>query len=157
MDGSAKSQNGLSLNDCLEKGPICNTDLLKILLRCRKYRVCIMGDITKMFLNVEIAEEYRDFLRFIWRDFDTEAPPKHYRFSKVAFGILDSAFLAQSTVLLHADREKHKHPRVYQCMIEEHWMDDLCTGANSIDESVELIEEIDHVMKKASFHFRNWI
>ena len=157
MDGSAKSQNGLSLNDCLEKGPNCNTDLLKILVRCRKYHVCIMGDITKMFLNVEIAEEYRDFLRFIWRDFDTESPPKHYRFSKVAFGILDSAFLAQSTVLLHADREKKKHPRVYQCMIEERWMDDLCTGADTVDEAVELIEEIDHVMKKASFHFRKWI
>ena len=157
MDGSAKSQNGLSLNDCLEKGPNCNTDLLKILLRCRKYAVCIMGDIAKMFLNVEIAEEYRDFLRFIWRDFNTEAAPTHYRFSKVAFGILDSAFLAQSTVLLHADKEKKEHPRVYECMIEERWMDDLCTGADSIEEAVELIEEIDVVMKKASFNFRKWI
>ena len=73
-DVSAKSvKEGFSLNVCLHKGTSFCPLLFDILIKFRKKRVALIGDIEKAFLNIEVDKEGRDFLRFLWsnnvRDF----------------------------------------------------------------------------------------
>ena len=70
FDASAKDSKGVSLNSCLEPGPALQPDLVGILLRFRKNHVAIMGDIEKMFLQIQLKEEDRDSHRYLWRDLD---------------------------------------------------------------------------------------
>jgi hypothetical protein len=66
-DASAKiDKTSTSLNDCLYKGPSLNPLLFHISLRFRKKRTALVGDIEKAFLNVEVDEADRNFLRFLW-------------------------------------------------------------------------------------------
>ena len=66
-DASCKeSKTSVSLNDCLHVGPSLTPLLFDILLRFREKRVALIADIEKAFLNVEIAKEDRDVLRFLW-------------------------------------------------------------------------------------------
>ena len=51
FDSAAKT-HGIALNDLLEKGPCLLNDLSGILLRFRRYKVGIAGDISKMFLRI---------------------------------------------------------------------------------------------------------
>ena len=62
------SSNSPSLNDCLEKGPCLLPLVFDILVRFRAYRVALISDIKQAYLNVEVNENDRNFLRFLWLD-----------------------------------------------------------------------------------------
>jgi hypothetical protein len=59
-DASAKGP-GTSLNDCLHTGPSLNTLILDILIRSRVYKMAMVADIEKAFLNIAISPEQRLF------------------------------------------------------------------------------------------------
>jgi len=65
FDCGAKYQ-GTSLNNQLLQGPNLTSSLIGVLLRFRKELVAFMTDVTAMFYQVKVAEEGRDFLRFLW-------------------------------------------------------------------------------------------
>ena len=157
FDASAKSANGLSLNDCLLRGPNSNDDLLRIILRFRRHNVPLVGDVAKMYLNIGIEEKDRDFLRFLWRDCDPKKEVQAYRMTKVTFGIRDSAHLATQALLRQAEKHRILYPDVYDVCTEDRWMDDVATGADSADDALNLVQRISEVMRPASFNFRKWM
>ena len=63
---SKESRIGVSLNDRLHVGPPLVPLLFDVLLRLRTYKVVHIGDIQQAFLNVEVAKEDHDVLRFLW-------------------------------------------------------------------------------------------
>ena len=66
FDAAAKSW-GNSLNDAIEIGPKLQGDLIKILLRFRRYSVALACDISEMYLQIRIDKEDRPWLRFLWQ------------------------------------------------------------------------------------------
>ena len=66
FDASCKTKNGPSLNDCLQKGPNLMELILALLLRFREKKIGVISDIRKAFLMVEVEEEDRNFLKFLW-------------------------------------------------------------------------------------------
>nr|XP_027222490.1 uncharacterized protein LOC113814643 [Penaeus vannamei] len=89
FDASATSYNGTSLNDCLESGPSLNADLVKVLVRFRKWKVALTADITKAFLQICVRPEDRDVHRFLWKCKDSI---RMMRFVRVPFGNTSSPF-----------------------------------------------------------------
>ena len=65
FDASCKV-NGPSLNQCLYAGPNLIAKIFDVLVRFRFTRIGLLADIKQAFLNVEIASEHRDYLRFLW-------------------------------------------------------------------------------------------
>ena len=64
-NASAKSTlSSLSLNECLQTGPLHQNLLRNILIRNRFSPVTLCGDIKQTFLQVRINEEDRDAIRF---------------------------------------------------------------------------------------------
>ena len=77
FDASCKARkSGMSLNDCLHVGPPMTPLIFDLLLRFREYKVALIGDIEKAFLNIEIDENDRDYLRFLWVDSISVDEPK---------------------------------------------------------------------------------
>ena len=62
-----------------------------------------MADIKQAFLNVAISTEYRDYLRFLWYDLDSEETIV-YKFSRVVFGLTSSPFFLNATIKYHLNR-----------------------------------------------------
>ena len=60
--------DGPSLNDCLCKGQKFNQLILNILLRFWLFKYGLTADIEKAFLQISVAEDDRDVLRFLWVD-----------------------------------------------------------------------------------------
>ena len=78
---------GVSLNSELLQGPNLTSSLLGVLTRFRQEPVAFMGDIQAMFHQVKVAEEDRDFLRFLWwPDGDITKDPAQYRMTVHLFG-----------------------------------------------------------------------
>lgn len=63
---SASKCHGTSLNQGLEKGPAYLKALLEVLTYLRMGEVEFLGDIRKMFNQIEIAPRDGDFHRFLW-------------------------------------------------------------------------------------------
>ena len=89
FDASPRTEEDLSLNDCLETGENLNPELLAVLLRFRWHRVAWVGEIEYAFLQIEIHAEDRDALRFLWIDDLTsstlEKEPFIFRWNRVTF------------------------------------------------------------------------
>ena len=60
-----KGNNPL-LNDCLHGGPCLLPLIFDIVLRFRNRDVALVADIKQAFLNIEIDQGDRDFLRSLW-------------------------------------------------------------------------------------------
>ena len=52
FDGSAKTSNGLSLNDILQVGPTLQQDLSSIVFRFRTHHLCFTADIAKIYHQI---------------------------------------------------------------------------------------------------------
>ena len=94
FDASCSSNNGKSLNDCLMVGPKLQPDLLDILIRFRCHKVAFIADIQKMYSQVKLNYEDRDYHRFLWRE-DSQDVVFDYRMKVVTFGVNSSAHHAQ--------------------------------------------------------------
>ena len=69
FDASAKGSNGVSLNDCLYKGTALIPLLYDLFLKFRENPIAITADIEKAYLQISVAPEHRNFLRFLWFEF----------------------------------------------------------------------------------------
>ena len=80
----------ISLNEILHKGPILNPNIFELLLKFRIYPNAITGDIEKAYLQIEVDEKHRDFLRFLWysKGFTDNSDIVIHRFHRVMFGII---------------------------------------------------------------------
>ena len=77
------SYNGISLNHCLESGPPLNPLLVEVLVRFRRWKVALTGDISKAFLQINVRKEDRDVHRFLW---NINGNIRTMRFVRVPFG-----------------------------------------------------------------------
>lgn len=155
FDASAKSTNGVSLNDTLLKGPTINPPLLDVLLRFRQYRVAIIADVGKMYRAIALAPEDKDYHRFVWRS-TSNAPLKDYRMTRVTFGVSASSFTANMSLRQNAQDLEHKFPLAAKVVEENVYVDDCLTGADNIDEAIALHNQLIELFNRGNFLLRKW-
>ena len=77
--------------------------LYDILIRFRSHVVALTSDIEKAFLLINVNENDRDYLRFLWFDNIFSDQPKILRngFPRVMFGVMISPFCLNGTIRKH--------------------------------------------------------
>ena len=109
FDALAKMRNEPSLNDKLNSGPCLLHYLFDILLRFWTGKIGLVGDIKEAFLQIKVAEEYRDFVRFLWfqdnKDINgTSRKITSLRCTRVIFGRTSSPFLLNGTIKIQVKK-----------------------------------------------------
>ena len=158
-DASCKSRkSAVSLNDCLHVGPSLTPMLFDILLRFRTNKVALVGDIEKAFLNIEVCDNDRDCLRFLWVD-DVNAPEPQilvFRFKRVVFGVNSSPFLLNAVLRHHIQMYSETDPEFVKKVTESFYVDDLVSGAGSVEQAYSLYERVRSRMKEGGFTVRKF-
>ncbi|XP_062704253.1 uncharacterized protein LOC109622039 [Aedes albopictus] len=155
FDGSCGTSTGVSLNDRLLAGPNINTDLLSVLLRFRSYKVAFSADIAKMYRQVVVSEDDRDFQRVVWRE-NTDLPIQHYRLSTVTYGTKTAPYLAIRAMRESAKDYTSTHPAAVERIVHDFYVDDLLSGANNEEEAACIKQEISDILSKSGFELRKW-
>ncbi|XP_039304380.1 uncharacterized protein LOC120357605 [Solenopsis invicta] len=150
---SAKSKNGLSLNDILMVGPTIQDKLFSHLIRFRTYKYVITADIEKMYLQVLLHENDRRYQRILWRKNDNV---ETYQINKLAFGVSSSPFLAIRVLQQLVDDEAHAFPTAARVIKSHLYVDDLLSGADSIEEARIIRDEIIALLARGGFSIRQW-
>ncbi len=155
FDASAKSTTGVSLNDTLLVGPTVHPPLIDVLLQFRLHKIAITADVSKMYRAVELTQPDRDLHRFVWRS-KPDNTLVDYRMTRITFGVSASAFAANMSVKQNAIDHATEFPQAANVVNTSFYVDDCLTGANSIEEAVELQRQLHGLFAKGEFLLRKW-
>jgi len=152
FDCSAKFR-GVSLNDQLLQGPDLSNNLVGVLLRFRTDVCAFTGDIQKMFYQVQIPPEQRNFLRFLW--LDEEFNVKDFRLKVHVFGARSSPSIA-NFALKQTALEYAKTPSVHQAILNNFYVDDLLKSTGSSSKAINLMNDIKDTLSFGGFNLTSF-
>ncbi|XP_011859013.1 PREDICTED: uncharacterized protein LOC105556526 [Vollenhovia emeryi] len=155
FDASSKTSSGKSLNDILRAGPVIQGSLLEIIIRFRFYNVALTGDIRKMYRQVLVHQDDRDYQRILWR-FDVDEPVQAFRLNTVTYGQASSTYLATRCIYELALEAQHNFPMASRALMEQMYVDDILTGARNIEDATLLQEQIAKVLLTGGFETHKW-
>ncbi|XP_038077337.1 uncharacterized protein LOC119745185 [Patiria miniata] len=129
---------GHSLNKVLLKGPDLTNDLVGVLMRFRRGRVAVCGDIESMFFCFSVSERHQNFLRFFWhKNNDFNKPLIEFRMRKHVFGNTPSPAVATYGL---RDLAKDAEPDVREFINNEFYVDDGLASCDDSDTAISLIK-----------------
>ena len=155
FDASAKSSSGMSLNDTLMVGPTVHSQLVDVLLRFRTHKVALTADISKMYRAVELTPSDKDYHRFVWRK-EPDQPLRDYRMTRATFGVAASCFAANLCVQRNATELSQEYPLAARVAQDSLYVDDALTGAETIQETITLREQLQDLFSRGCFQLRKW-
>ena len=144
------------MNDLLEKGPNLLNDVTGMLLRFRRYKYAVAGDISKMFLQILLNPEDQDFYRFLWRK-DTQHWPEVCQFKTIIFGDAPLPLLACHVIKRILEDYRGSNVNVFNTLSRNLYMNDLLHCYTSIAEAKDIVKGTCEVLEKGGFRIRNWI
>ena len=156
FDSSAKTSSGLSLNDVQFIGPTLQQDVFSILARFRTYKYVMTGDISKMYRQILINKEQRKYQRILWRAEPGEKQ-KIFEINRIVYGNASSPYLAVRCLFQLAYENENKFPEVSEVIKRDFYMDDLLTGANSVEDILKIQFGVSEILSSAGFDLRKWL
>ena len=120
----------------------------------------MVGDIKQAFLQVEIAEEHRDFVPCLWFKDINETPRKiiSLRFTRVAFDLTSSPFLLNGTIKIHVSKylPVPHYTDIVKKLLLNLYVDDSTNSFDTIETAIEFYEKSKSYLKEPNFELRKW-
>jgi hypothetical protein len=101
----------------------------------------MMGDVSKMFLQISLAEKDRKYHRFLWTP-DKSKEPEEYEFKVHCFGNAGSPSVAISVVRDYAKKNQKRFPRAADAILNATHVDDTLDSFETIEEAIKTAKEI---------------
>ena len=155
FNASCKTTSGLSLNDLVHKGPNLLPDIFDILLRWRLHSVVFSADIEKMYRQIRVHTDDCDFQRILWRK-NASDPVQAYRLLTVTYGMACAPYLAIRTLKQLSADEVDRYPLVAPCLLNDVYMDDVISGADTVSAALHIQKELLSLLKAGGFKLRKW-
>ena len=137
MNGKAQFQ-GKSLNDCIVKGPKLLNGLVDVLVRFRRFRIALSGDVKEMFLQVAMPEDDQRYHRFFYTLLG-EDYPSILQALVHQFGNRGSPVTVIFVIKWAAWCHIHKYPLAAETVLDSSLVDDCLDSVRSTEEGQELV------------------
>lgn len=155
FDASCRTSTGVSLNDALMVGPVDQDPLLAILLRFRLHRIAVVSDVAKMYRMVLTQPTDHPLHKIVWRD-SKDQPLKFFELTTVTYGTASAPYLATRCLKKLGEDCAATHPVASEVIQHDFYVDDMLSGADSIEEAKTLVKQVKDVSDSAGFSLRKW-
>ena len=155
FDASAITTSGKSLNDILHVGPTVQQDLLSLILHFRLHSIVLTADVEKMYRQVWVHPDHRNLQCILWRN-DPAERPTTFQLNTVTYGTAAAPFLATRCSKEVAENIRDSDPLAAQVIADDFYVDDMITGADTIEEALKLRAKVSSALDKVGFHLRKW-
>ena len=107
---------------------------------------------------VRISEHDRDSLQFVWvaDPFNVDSTIVHYRFTRLIFGLRPSPAMLGAVITNHVQRYHDRYPKLVHSLDQSLYVDDLVTGADTIESGLSIYHTVKGLMSESSFNLRKW-
>ena len=146
----------MSLNDGFHKGPDLLNSLVSCLLAWRRDRVAIVGDVKKMFNQIEFDECDQIFHRFVWRFGIENSPPLAFQWLRLPFGDRPAPDIATNSVRMLAEISRQSEPTGSKIIEEEMYMDDIGHSTATAEDAAKARDEVNAVLARGKFETKVW-
>ncbi|XP_058810347.1 uncharacterized protein LOC131675396 [Phymastichus coffea] len=153
FDASAKTSNGISLNDVLMPGPTIQDTIFKQILRFRTHQYVVTADIEKMYRQILVHPDDRKYQKILWY---IQGRIRTFILNTVTFGTSTAPFLAIRTLHQLARDEAKDFPHVSKLLLRDFYFDDFVSGADSIEEVLSIQDEMTELLSRGGFVIRQW-
>lgn len=155
FNASYSDGQGNSLNSQLLPGPKLQQDISNILISFRSHRFVICSDIKMMYRQILVHPQDRLHQHILYRP-HPQQPIQEYELNTVTYGLTPSAYLAQRVLLQLVLDEGDKFPQASHAIKNHMYVDDILSGANSIDEARDLVFQLIELFALGGFDLRKW-
>ncbi|XP_050338064.1 uncharacterized protein LOC126764420 [Bactrocera neohumeralis] len=155
FDASCQTTTQTSLNDLLLVGPTIQTELYRLLLRFRLYRYAITADVTKIYRQVSLIKNYREFHYILWRA-SANVDLLTYQLNTVTYGTASAPYLAVRSLHYLADKHVAEFPIGAAAVKSSFYVDDFLCGADDTDALHRLKEEVIEILRRGQFPLSKW-
>ncbi|XP_063911926.1 uncharacterized protein LOC135128776 [Zophobas morio] len=155
FDASAKTSNKQSLNDNLLAGAVLQQDLFSIIVRFRTFQYVLNADIAKMYRQIKIHPNDTNYQLVLWRNHPSE-PLNTYRLLTLTYGTKPASFIATRCLKELADQNQARYPVASEIIRRDFYMDDLLTGADSIEDLTKIKNDVTAILKQGQFELRKF-
>ncbi|XP_072395228.1 uncharacterized protein [Diabrotica undecimpunctata] len=151
FNGSAKSSPGVSLNDLMLVGPNVQDNLFHILLRLRKHNYVLSADAGTMYRQVLVQESQRNLQKILWRS-NANDNILVYTLNTLTYGLASASFLAIRSLQEVSNRNMNRFSNI---ILHDFYIDDLLTGAETVNEIIQIKKQITSLLLSYGFPLRN--
>ncbi|UYV84726.1 hypothetical protein LAZ67_X003222 [Cordylochernes scorpioides] len=156
FDASCLGHNGLSLNQCLEKGPNLLERIPEMMIRFRENKLGVTADIRKAFQMVAIEESERNYLRFLWWEKESDRELIAYRHKRLVFGLNCSPFVLNAVIEYHLQSIRGPLVQWAKILAQSFYMDNCITSLETKQEVQEFQKAAIEIMDRAKMDLREW-
>jgi hypothetical protein len=159
IDSSMKQPqpSGVSLNDCLLKGPPALADLYTVTLGIREHKVAFTKDISKFYQCVEADEAAQHVRRILWRFGDRSKDPTIFVTTRVNYGDRPAGCIAITAVRETADRFGAGREMAAWFLKNRTYVDDATGGGSSMEEARKVSQDMEDILENGGFRFKETV
>ena len=128
-------------------------------MQFRLYPIAITADIEKAYIQINIEEEHRDYLRFLWFTNlfnDEKVKVCKYRFTRVIFGATCSERLLNTTAYKHIQKYANIDIDFVKRVQGKFYDDGLSTRINTVNEGIDVYKKLRIRFGEAQFNLRKF-
>jgi len=129
-------------------------ELFDIIVRFRFPQIVLKADIQKMYRQILVHTDDRDWQRVLWR-FSQKDHIQEYRLNTVTYGQACAPYLAIRCVIQAAVEGKNKYPLASRAVLHDLYID-LLTGVDSLEEARTLQKQLQEMLSACGFVLHKW-
>ncbi|XP_055614739.1 uncharacterized protein LOC129761060 [Uranotaenia lowii] len=103
-----------------------------------------------MYRQVALHKDDVSYQRILWRE-DKSQPLKTFDLLTITYGLASSPFLATMPLRQLAIDEQESYPLAAKIVQRACYMDDILTGANTLEETIQLKNQVVKLLKRGCF------
>uniref|UniRef100_A0A8D8UZ49 Endonuclease n=1 Tax=Cacopsylla melanoneura TaxID=428564 RepID=A0A8D8UZ49_9HEMI len=155
FDPNIPGCSGGSLASSMLVGPKLQKEISNLLIHFRLNPVAITCDIQAMYRSILIHPEDRKFQHILWHAKGSKSITE-YELTTCTFGLPPSPYQAQRVLQQLALDEGSAFPQAADVLTNDVYVDDIVTGAQTVQDAIELRNDLFSILEKGGFAVRKW-
>ena len=153
---AASKYKEVCLNDKLPAGADLLHGLIGTIFRFREGPIALTADIESMFLQVQVPEQDRSCLRFLWRP-KTNDPVKIDEYQRHVFGVKVSPACAIYALKRVGLDNEEIYAIAAEAIQNNFYMEDFIKSVETPKEVKEVVNQLQTFLSQPGFELKKWI